>query len=232
MKKSPSFPAIMFQKWRDLLFVHWEFAPGEIQKKLPQGLYVDTFEGKAFVGLIPFQMFGIRPRGFPPIPFFSSCLELNCRTYVVNEKGESGIWFFSLDINVSIHALIAQAIFHLPYFYAKMDIVRCGGTLEVFSKRAGTEGNCQFKWSHGSHISYAEQGSLEHFLIERYRLYGYHQGLFFIEVAHQPYPLTSVHVQSIENPLFYFHGLHPKDERPCHFLFSPGVDVRIGKLTR
>ncbi len=84
----------MYQKWRELLFVHWTFDPDEIQATLPPGLRVDTFEGRAYVGVVPFYMRDIRPRFCPPLPWISDFLELNLRTYVFEESsGTPGVWF-------------------------------------------------------------------------------------------------------------------------------------------
>jgi uncharacterized protein len=47
---------VMHQRWEDLLFLHWSYDPLAIQSTLPSGLAVDTFEGKAFVGIVPFFM--------------------------------------------------------------------------------------------------------------------------------------------------------------------------------
>lgn len=55
---------VMYQKWHDLLFLHWEYDPQIIQRTLPAGLYVDTFEDKAYLGVVPFFMGDVRPRFF------------------------------------------------------------------------------------------------------------------------------------------------------------------------
>jgi uncharacterized protein len=72
---------VMFQRWLHLLFLHWPFSPDIIQKTLPQGLEADTFEGHAWIGLVPFFMRAVRPAGFVSIPGVSHFLELNLRTY-------------------------------------------------------------------------------------------------------------------------------------------------------
>ena len=84
---------VMYQRWEKLLFLHWEMDPEVIQSTLPSGLYVDNYEGKAYVGIVPFYMRGIRPRGFPAIPYLSNFLECNVRTYVHDENGVPGVWF-------------------------------------------------------------------------------------------------------------------------------------------
>lgn len=46
---------VMFQKWRDFLFLHGVVEVETIQRTLPSGLQVDTFEGKAYLGLSAFS---------------------------------------------------------------------------------------------------------------------------------------------------------------------------------
>ncbi len=87
----------MYHSWQDLLFLHWTFKPDLIQQLLPPGLHVDTFDGHAWLGVVPFFMRNIRPWWCPAIPGLSHFQELNLRTYVVDEQGTPGVWFLSLD---------------------------------------------------------------------------------------------------------------------------------------
>ncbi|MDP4593007.1 MAG: hydantoinase B/oxoprolinase family protein, partial [Beijerinckiaceae bacterium] len=111
---------VMFRQWRDLLFLHWEYPVEAIQATLPNGLFVDTFAGKAYLGVVPFFMQKIRPRFLPAVPGISDFMELNLRTYVHDKAGVPGVWFYSLDANQWMAVQIARRFFHLPYEYAKM----------------------------------------------------------------------------------------------------------------
>ena len=57
----PDGPVLLHQNWHHLLFLHWEVPVSELQRMLPPELTVDTFDGKAYVGLVPFTMTGVRP---------------------------------------------------------------------------------------------------------------------------------------------------------------------------
>ena len=111
----------MYQRWDRLLFLHWEYSPDAIQETLPPGLSVDTFEGRAFLGVVPFFMRNIRPRVLPAVPYLSNFLECNVRTYVHDENGVPGVWFFSLDTNRWLAYKIARIAFRLPYYWAAMN---------------------------------------------------------------------------------------------------------------
>src|SRR5688500_14739545 len=108
VRKKPSETAIMFQKWRSLLFLHWSFDPEVIQNTLPKGLFVDTFNNRAYIGIVPFFITDLRMAIMPSIPNFSRFLELNMRTYVYDQNGTPGVWFYSLDINSAAATLAAR----------------------------------------------------------------------------------------------------------------------------
>ena len=56
---------LMQQRWHVISFFHWPCEADTIQTRLPNGLYVDTFDGAAWIGLTPFLLKGMRP---PLIP--------------------------------------------------------------------------------------------------------------------------------------------------------------------
>lgn len=86
----------MAQRWERLTFVHWSFDPDTVQQLLPEWLHVETFDGAAWVGVVPFFMRVASARGHR-LPWASHFCETNVRTYVRDLQGRSGIWFFSLD---------------------------------------------------------------------------------------------------------------------------------------
>ncbi len=165
----------MYQSWRELLFLHWDFPAEQIQATLPPGLYVDTFDGKAWLGIVPFWMRDIHPRWFPTVPGISNFLELNLRTYVHDNRGNCGVWFYSLDANQSLAVWAARRFFHLNYQHAVMTSARDNATgwTGFSSQRRGASAdlNCQFRYRSISTPRPAEPGSFEFFLVERYVLF-------------------------------------------------------------
>src|SRR3990172_1255020 len=104
---------VMHQDWRHLLFLHWEYDIEEIQRSLPPGLYADTFNGKAYLGIIPFSLQKLRFSVLPPVPGISDFNEVNVRTYVHDENGTPGVWFYSLDAD-NLPAVEAANLIRLP----------------------------------------------------------------------------------------------------------------------
>jgi hypothetical protein len=221
----------MYQKWRDLLFLHWAYDPAVIQRTLPAGLFVDTFAGQAYVGLVPFFMVDIRPRFCPTVPGISNFLETNLRTYVYDERGVAGVWFYSLEANQWLAVKLARAFFKLPYFYARMRAQKSEqGQIDYTSWRRGTEPALasHFCYRRQGELGPAEPGSLEFFLLERYILFaaGWHT-LATGQVYHTPYPYGPVEVTAWDTHLLALAGLPLPERAPDHSLMSPGVDVDI-----
>ena len=139
----PTRRPVMRQSWDDLFFLHWEYAAEAIQSRLPAGLTVDTFEGKAYLGVVGFRMNAVRPLGLPALPWLSYFNELNVRTYVRDASGEPGVWFFSLDCDRAPAVVIARAGFGLPYEHAAMSF---GPGLAQSCRRQGEQETARYAW--------------------------------------------------------------------------------------
>ena len=232
-ERPPRRAPVMYQKWLHLLFLHWEFSPEAIQSTLPPGLYVDTFEGKAYLGVVPFFMRDVRPRFCPAVPGLSNFQELNVRTYVHDGRGTPGVWFYSLDANQYVAVKAARFLFSLPYFYAQMEaeINPADEEVSYSSRRRGTDPGLKsfFRYRPTSETSTAASGTLEFFLVERYILFAYSgKGkLYSGRVWHSPYQLASVEVRSLEENVLRLDGFSKPAAAPAHMIMSPGVEVDI-----
>lgn len=131
----PSERPVMRQKWRDLLFVHWPIESEALRPLVPAQLELDLYDGRAYVGLVPFTMTGVRPVGLPSVPGVSSFHETNVRTYVRLGDCDPGVWFFNLEAASAIAVRLARWLFYLPYHY-----VHVPGTRSQFAaRRAGLD---------------------------------------------------------------------------------------------
>ena len=231
-RNAPAGRPAMFQRWEDLLFLHWKFPTAEIQRTLPKGLTVDTFQGDAWLGVVPFFMRAVRPAWLPPMPWFSYFLELNLRTYVVDAQGRPGVWFYSLDCNRRMAVWLARTIFHLPYENAAMRADRSGTGIAYKSQRRGADASSHFVYEPGSALDHADPGSLEFFLVERYRLFarGPAGRLRSGRVHHAPYQLARAEVPAWRTDLFSLNGFEEPAREPDHSVCSPGVSVNIYAL--
>jgi uncharacterized protein YqjF (DUF2071 family) len=189
----PDGPWIMTQSWHDLLFAHWPVDARSLQEHLPAGLPLDTFEGQAWLGIVPFHMTNVAPRGVPSVPFVSAFPELNVRTYVTLH-GKPGVYFFSLDAGSSLAVAAARALFGLPYYSATMQVDEVDGAIRYHSTRdTRMEGVAEFAATYRpvGPVQPPVRGTVEYFLTERYCLYTVDSAFRAkrLDIHHRPWPL-------------------------------------------
>lgn len=240
--RPPRSSHVMRQRWAALLFLHWEVDPDALRRLLPPGLELDTFDGRAFVGLVPFTMTGVRPRSLPAVPGLSNFHEVNVRTYVHHRGRDPGVWFFSLDAASAVAVKVARWSYHLPYFHARMSLeppdraIRAAldrgesPTIDYASERLAPgpiPATCRLRYRPGGSPRPASPGTLDHFLIERYILYAFADGrLYQGRVHHPPYPVQSARLESLEETLVAAAGIaRPEADPLIHF--AREVRVRI-----
>jgi uncharacterized protein YqjF (DUF2071 family) len=222
---------VMGQTWEDLLFAHWRVEGEGVRALLPQGLELDLFEEEAWIGVTPFRLSGLRARGLPPLPFLSSFLELNTRTYVT-AGGKPGIWFFSLDAGSELAVEAARRAYKLPYYRAEMRAEGRDAWLSYESRRRDSRGEpAAFRARYrptGDEID-PDPRSLAHFLTERYCLYAMDEGrLKRAEIHHPPWPLRPAEAAIEENTMSPA-GVELVDAEPL-LHFSARQDVLIWPL--
>src|SRR5262249_33344298 len=138
---------------------------------LPAPLTLDTWQGDAWVGLVPFRMSGVRPRWWP---WGSAFLETNVRTYVHLHGRDPGVWFFSLEASHWLAVKAARAGWHLNYHWAEMNFQRTGDAFRYASRRratCATASRIEARVMTDMPPATAMAGTVEHFLVERYFLY-------------------------------------------------------------
>jgi uncharacterized protein len=219
----------MYQSWRDLLFLHWRIDPDVIRPTLPAGLFVDTYDGAAYVGIVPFRVTGARPRGIPALPLVSDFLELNVRTYVYDRNGTPGVWFYSLDCNQPLAVWGARAAFGLNYRHARLRFDRPRPqSVSYGSTVIGTDRRCSITCALEKQTHAAAAGTLEFFLIERYALFVESGGkLYRGRVYHAPYPVQSATLETSISNLLSERGFAVDESVPDDLRAAAGVDVEI-----
>lgn len=247
----PDRPWTMTQRWNDLLFAHWPVSAERMAARIPEGLEVDTFEGWAWVGVVPFWMDRIRaripipnsiPNAIPKtvnqgFPFARGFPELNLRTYVRSKRtGQAGVFFFALEAASPLAVVGARTIFHLPYFLANMSRQTASdGTVRYKSHRLLTSATVGFQATYrglgrAQDALPSQPGSVEHFLTERYCLFTSHRGKVLVgNIHHMPWPLEPAEAEIRSNDLPGAHGFLLPD-RPPVLHFSKSLEVYIWAL--
>lgn len=219
------------------MFLHWRIAPEVLQAQLPDEVTVETFDGSAWLGLVPFSMEQVRPWWSPAVPGISWFLETNVRTYVRHKSGLSGVWFFSLDANSRLAVWIARTFWKLNY-------VDCRLTLDADDQARSLHYSGRRIRAH-EHEYYiqvqlpkveplpADEETLEYFLLERYSLLTQAPAGHFLtgDVMHDPYRIVAVD-QLACRETYTSRLLGSNVGSPAHSVYSPGVDVRVSALER
>ncbi len=226
-------PWIMRQVWNDLLFAHWPLPPEVIRPLIPSQLELDTFEGQAWLGVVPFHMTRVRVRGLPPIPFIYHFAELNVRTYI-SFGGRPGVIFFSLDAASLPAVLAARRWYHLPYFKARMPFQVQGDNVQYASHRThrgASPAEFAATYAPTGPVFTAQSGTLEDWLTARYCLYTVdpRQRVLRGEIHHQPWPLQPAQACITTNTMAQAAGITLPDKEPL-LHFSKRLTVLIWPL--
>jgi uncharacterized protein YqjF (DUF2071 family) len=237
LQQPPRQQCVMRQRWAGLGFFHWRVDAGAIADRLPPGLHIDTFDGSAWLGVVPFFMRRVRPVGLPPVPWLSWFLELNVRTYVFDDAGRAGVWFFSLDCNQPVAVALARRFFHLPYEHAAMRSTDAAdGMIDYHCLRKGEAdaATCRYPVAVDDESAPAIPGTLDWFLVERYLLFAAdaHGRIFTGRVHHAPYRVAAL------DPAVYpgttlplrWDGFAEPGRPPDSAMVARAVDVRIFPL--
>ena len=202
---APDLPRPLFthQRWSDLLFVHWPVDPAAVAHLYPRGTWPDVFDGKTYVGLIPFAMSDAAVGVSRPIPYFGRFLETNVRLYSLDAEGRHGVLFRSLETSRLAVVPVTRVALGTPYTWARMRVTRAGDRLTYESVRrlprhglrAHTRKLCRTWWVPNEHV---------------------------------PFPLFSANVLALEDDLVRAGGVSPTGDR-LRALYSPGVRARFGR---
>ena len=229
----PNRPWVMAQRWHDLLFAHWPVSPDVMRPLVPEELELDLFDGRAWVGVVPFRMSGVRLRFLPAVPGVGAFPELNVRTYA--RLGErAGVHFFSLDATSRVAVETARAWFRLPYYRARMRLEHEGTDVLYRSHRVDARGpglrHAELTARYGpvGPPEPARPGTLEHFLTERYWLFTRARSgeLVVGPIHHAPWPLQPAEASIESNTMAAAAGIVLPEVEP-HLLFARFVNVRV-----
>ena len=222
-------PWIMRMRWVDLLFAHWPVDADALGGLLPPDLEIDTYDGQAWLGIVPFRMEDVAPRGLPSPPVFGAFPEVNLRTYV-RHRGRGGVWFLSLDAASRFTVEGARTFFHLPYFHSEMSATIDGDMVDYRSRRTDRRGmpaEIALRYRPTGPVEPAVRGSLEAWLTDRMRVFAVDLDghILRTEVRHAPWPLRPAEAEIQVESLVAAQGL-TLPAIPPHLRYSGRLDVR------
>ena len=219
---------MMSQRWNDVSFAHFPVDPSVLRPLLPPAVDVDTFEGRAWVSMVGFEMDELRLTGLPRVPTTSRFPEFNVRTYVTGSAGP-GVWFFSLDVPHWLPALTARVAFALPYCRARVDSYRTESIQAWSIERTWPDRvRGSLAMSVGDPIEAVSD--LDDFLTARWRLYsrfGRGRRVLTAPVTHEPWPLHRAELLEIDTAVATS-VVGPLSDAPL-LHHAPSVSVQVGR---
>ncbi len=222
-------PAILRQRWSDVTFLHWRVEASAVEPYMPKGCSPDVIDGSAWVGLIAFQMSQSSFFGGPRIPWLGDFPEVNVRLYSIDEQGNRGVVFLSLEASHLIPVLVARAAFSLKYQWAAMKLGQRDGKVAYRTRRHGQR-------SASSHIivrprddSQADAAiaddPISAFVTARWGFHERHRGkTIYCRNSHEPWPLQHAELIHLNDGLLAaagFRGL--ADRAPDSVLYAAEI---------
>jgi uncharacterized protein YqjF (DUF2071 family) len=231
----PDSPWLLTQTWHDVLFLHWPVDAQQMRQRLPAGLELDLHDGQAWVAITPFDQTNVGPRAVPAIPWVSSFPQVNVRTYVT-VNGKPGVYFFSLDAGNAFIAGAAREMFYLHYFSAQIACEKRDGYVHFRSRRLPSDtvpAELSVKYRGVGQAARPEQGSLEHFFVERYCLYTIDRDfhLYRVNIHHRPWSLKAAEAEIDLNSMADAAGIRLPVVAPLGH-FSKRLDSVVWPLQR
>ena len=232
-RRRPDGSPIMYQTWANLLFLHWPVEAAVLAAHLPSGVKIDEWAGKAWITMTPLQISGLRLPLTPAVPYLSEFNELNLRTYV-SRDGVPGVWFFSLDANRLLAVAGANTFFSLPYYHADIEVKSPDETTFDFDSARREDGQYfRCRWTNERNYAFAEPGTHEFFLVERYALYTESDGsIYRSRIAHDPWEISTVSGISVETDMLDRFGLADDASKPLSVHAAQTRHVEIWPLEK
>ena len=224
-------PWVIRMRWLDLLFAHWPVDPAPLERLIPPGLELDRFEDQAWLGIVPFTMDDVAPRGVPAPGRFGTFPELNVRTYVRrrDDPADRGVWFLSLDAFSWSTVWGSRRFFHLPYVHARMTSRRSGDEIRYESERddrAWPAVRFSARYRPTGPVAPAERGSFDEWSTNRLKLFSVDSRRRLIrgDIGHPPWPLQPAEGEIDAAALAASHGIALPDDPP-RLRFARRLDV-------
>jgi hypothetical protein len=214
----PARPWLIRQTWRDLLFAHWPVSPAALRPLIPAQLELDTFGGNAWVGIVPFDLRNLTARRVPH-RLGLTFPELNVRTYVTLQN-TPGVWFFSLDAASLLAVRGARITYHLPYFWASMQMTEQDGWVTYHSQRRN-DAAVRFagRYRPSGPVFESTPESLDRWLTARYCLYATSRAgnILRAEINHDPWLLQPAEAEITVNTMASAQGIALTGSPILHF---------------
>jgi hypothetical protein len=127
-------------EWLNLLMLNYAVDPSALQRFVPSGTELDTFDGRTYVSLVGFQFNRTRVLGFA-IPFHQNFEEVNVRFYV-RRAAKRGVVFIRELVPKRAIAAVARWVFNEKYQRVPM-------SHRIETRPDGDVANAEYAWQSG-----------------------------------------------------------------------------------
>jgi uncharacterized protein YqjF (DUF2071 family) len=200
-------------EWRNLVMLNYEVDPGLLNRYIPAGTTLDSFQGRTYVSLVGFRFCHTKLLRFLPVPFHANFDEVNLRFYVRRKEGgedRRGVVFIAETVPRRAIATTARLIYGENYRYCPM------------RHRIETEGSsraAEYRWQVGDQWCrlsaqtvglpiHPQEGSLEQFITEHYWGYSAQRARVSLEyhVSHVPWQVWAASEAGFEGEASTLYG--------------------------
>lgn len=202
---------LMKQVWSNLSFTHYEVDAKELKKLVPGNLKIDTYKGRAFIGIVTLEMTSGN-LNYLPLPLYQAFPQVNVRTYV-NCKGKRGIYFISIDADHRLGSALAQLLFGLPYYKANINWEKNKNHYYMLSDAKNRNFEISFK-PDDIYLPHDET-TLPTWLTDIYYSYQVNERGIISETKlwHTPFQLQTSDTKIINDDIFQVLGINPIDSK-------------------
>ena len=160
-------------EWQDLVMLNYEVDPGLLNRYVPLGTALDSFNGRTYVSLVGFRFCHTKLLGLFPVPFHADFDEVNLRFYVRRKEGgddRRGVVFIAEVVPRRSIATIARLVYGENYTCLPM---------RHHIEAEGLNKTTEYQWKLGDRWcrlfaetaglpTHPQEGSLEQFITEHY----------------------------------------------------------------
>jgi hypothetical protein len=231
--------AFLTAEWNNLLMLNYSVDPSLVQRHLPSGTQLDTFEGLTYVSVVGFEFSNTRVGGFS-IPFHRSFEEVNLRFYV-KRSDRRGVAFIRELVPKFAVAATARLIYGENYSRVPM-------FHQIHTLPARDVMEAEYSWGSGSSLCSMRveteepsllplDGSLSQFITEH--CWGYSAqkdgGCLEYEVRHPRWPVRKAKHAVFSGDAERFYGTEFAEilmRPPDSAFLAEGSPVTVFRATR
>ena len=173
--------------------LNYEVDPGLLNRYVPPGTSLDSFQGKTYVSLVGFRFCRTKLLGYFSVPFHTDFDEVNLRFYVRRKGGDEdrrGVVFIAEVVPKRALAMTARLLYGENYKCCQMRHRLDEGTRKTAEYQWQVGGQwCRLSAQTEGLPAHPQEGSLEQFITEHY--WGYSAqaagGCVEYHVSHVPW---------------------------------------------